>query len=195
MPSFLFGYSTQEVLQAQWDIITTFQNCLSRPYVAIYNSLDIPKNHRQPLDAAQSLGNWFGERLTVFPQLAECQRDLAWKTECYESLSTRYNELLGEPFQQEFGAMQRELGELKERHNQLELRYSALQRAKDDEFLNHHNALLNARQQHSREVERLEHEIAGLRQLVARQQEELLRLRPTDKPRTKAARKTEGDAP
>jgi hypothetical protein len=157
--------------------------------------LDIPKNHRQPLDAARSLGNWFGERLTVFPQLAECQRDLAWKTECYESLSAHYSHLLGEPFQQKFGAMQRELDELKERHKQLELRHSAVQRAKDDEFLNHHNALLNAREQHQQTTERLEREIGGLRQLVARQQEEILRLRPTDKPRTKAARKAEGDAP
>jgi hypothetical protein len=55
-------------------------------------------------------------------------------------------------------------------------------------------ALLNARAQHWQEVERLENEIADLRQLVARQQEELLHLRAPDKPRTKAARKTEGDA-
>ena len=194
MPSFLFGYSEQEVLKAQWDIITTFQNCLSQPYVVIYNSLGIPQNHRRPSEAARSIGNWFGERLIVFPQLAECQRDLAWQTECYQRLNARYNELLGEPFQQEFSAIQRELSELKEKYEQLNQRHSALQVSKDSELLKSQSTLLNARSQHRQEVERLANEIADLRQLVARQQEELLRLRATDKPRTKAARKTEGDA-
>lgn len=194
MPSFLFGYSTQEVLKAQWDIITTFQICLSKPYTAIYQSLGIPQDFRAPSQAAQSLGRWFGERLILFPQLADCQRNLSWQTECYQRLNARHNELLGEPFQQEFSAMQRELGELKEKYTHLDQSYFALKMLKEKESLIAQEVLHNARTQHWQEIDRLEKEIADLRQLVARQQEELLRLRPTDKPRTKAARKTEGDA-
>ena len=83
---------------------------------------------------------------------------------------------------------------MKEKYEQLNQRHSALQVSKDSELLKSQSTLLNARSQHRQEVERLANEIADLRQLVARQQEELLRLRATDKPRTKAARKTEGDA-
>ena len=194
MPSFLFGYSEQEVLKAQWDIITTFQNCLSQPYAVIYNSLGIPKNHRHTLEAARSLGNWFGERLIVFPQLAECREELARQASESNFLRSRYNELLGEPFQQKFGETVRELNELKEKHTHLDQNYFALKMLKEKESLVAQEVLHNAHTRHWQEVERLEKEIADLRQLVARQQEELLRLRATDKPRTKAARKTEGDA-